>query len=310
MRLCSARRVSVAGIVVSAFWAHGSPAQPASVSSGEVPGAPDPTTSTPPPEPTGPTAAPPAYPAPPQPPPNYGPWPPPYSSSPPPPVSPPAAEPEPSEWAPSQPGVILSVERAFGVYGSSGGPSTGGWSGSSINFLGGSPTGDFDPFSVPFVALYGVFGRGFTFGGGIGYQGASQKQTGTHNDLSAIVLAPRIGFITSGKTVAIWLRGGLTYSSQRFEYSADCTPGDSTCAAASSKQTFSVIDASFDPMVVFTPIPRVGILVGPAIEIALSGKQSLDIPASAGVVSTTPSTGESDFRLSSFGVAAGLALFL
>src|SRR6185503_17112340 len=96
-------------------------------------------------------------------------------------------------------------------------------SGTTVNVLGGSPMGSFNPFSVPFVAVHGVVGGGFTFGGGIGYQTDTQKDGLRTTDIDALVVAPRAGYILDlGSVVSVWIRGGVTYSAQSTEPTYDC----------------------------------------------------------------------------------------
>jgi hypothetical protein len=182
-------------------------------------------------------------------------------------------------------------------------------SGTSVNVLGGSPVGSFNPFSVPFVAAHGVVGSGLTFGGGIGYQTDSQKDGLLTKDVSALSVAPRVGYIVDlGSVVSIWIRVGVTYSSQTTERSSECPP-NTFCTPQSLKQTRSMFDLSLDPMFVFSPLPHLGLLLGPTIDVALSGTED-----NGPIITTTdpnspPLGPERELRLSSFGVAAGVALF-
>lgn len=232
-----------------------------------------------------------------------------------------AAEPEQSEWHPSHPGVIVSVERAFGFYFSTGSreglgqrPVAGSsadsdLSGTTANVLGGGPMGSFNPFSAPLVAVHGAVG-GFTFGGGIGYQADTQKSGLLTTDLNALTVAPRVGYVVDlGSAVSVWIRAGVAYSSQTTERSWECQPGATSCTQQSLKQTSSLFDLSLDPMFVFSPIPHLGVLLGPTIDVALSGTQNDGPITTFTDPNSPPLSPERELRLSSFGVAAGVALF-
>jgi hypothetical protein len=231
-----------------------------------------------------------------------------------PPQTPPPA---PAEWRPSRPGVVITVDRVFGVFSSSGTRSAGApdVSETSVNFLGGSPTSSFNPFAVPLVTVNGIVGPGVTIGGGIGYASDSRKDGNGPDsklEMSSFAVAPRIGgIIDLGSAASLWLRGGITYSSQKYVNTFVCsvsgTGANETCTQT---QKTSVLDFSLDPVFILTPIPHLGILVGPTVDVALSGKEALELPTSFPTDPNAPATGDQDFRLSSFGLAAGVALFL
>jgi hypothetical protein len=169
--------------------------------------------------------------------------------------------------------------------------------------------GTFNPFSTPFASLDGVVGPGITFGGGIGYQGDHQELKDAQTvDLSAFVVAPRVGFIQEiGKVVSVWLRGGVTYSSQKAVTTQAVCPF-SSCGPPTT-QAFSMLDLSVDPTFVFTPFPHLGILLGPTVDVALAGTETFE-PIVGNTDPNSPAiTPEREFRLSSFGAAASVALF-
>jgi hypothetical protein len=205
----------------------------------------------------------------------------------------------------------------FGVFSASGTRSAGASdvSETTVNFLGGSPTSSFNPFAVPLVTLSGIFGPGVTVGGGLGYASDSRNDgagPGSKLDMSSFAVAPRIGGIVDlGSAASLWLRGGLTYSSQKYVTTFVCsvspTGADETCTQT---QKTSALDFSLDPVFILTPIPHLGILVGPTVDIALSGKETLEVPTTVPTDPNAPAAPGDDFRLSSFGIAAGVALFL
>jgi hypothetical protein len=219
--------------------------------------------------------------------------------------------------------MILSVEDVLGVHfmseslsassGAAGVEPSDSFTDTTVNFIGGNPTGSFNPFAVPFLMLSGVVRGGVTIGGGIGYGSDSRKQSSdsaTTVDLDALVFAPRLGVVTRlGRSFSLWLRGGVTYSVQHINSSFGCVQAGLTpCAPQTSNQTDRAVDLSFDPMFVYTPIPHVGLLFGPAVEIGVSGAESVSY--SGGGIGTSNSSTDRDMKLSSFGVSAGVALFL
>jgi hypothetical protein len=179
-------------------------------------------------------------------------------------------------------------------------------SGTQVNLLyGNSTAGDGDdtinPPAMPRVAFDFVVASGLTLGGSIGYattSGEYKTDTGDgtsttfdFSDNSAFFFTPRIGYlIPTSAVLTIWLRGGLAIYSVTSE-----EPSPSTY-----KVTYSGTQLALDPMLVFTPVDHVGILLGPALDIAMSGNWE---------ASDSGTSVEGDFRLSSFGVAAGLAAF-
>jgi hypothetical protein len=286
-------------------------------------------------------AAPSSYPPPPSPPPYQGyppatqpgaPWsypPPGYQPAPPqplpgaygpPPGAPPSnPPPEPAPaWRASDPGVIIGAERLFGVYSekvnvsNTGAPSSTS-SITMVNLLWGNSSddsgGDINPGAMPMLTIHGVVRGGLTLGGGIGYvstSGSAQGGGGPDTDLAtrhAFTIAPRVGYMMwLSPALSIWWRGGVSYADQKQTLPpvADCSSG--TCVNGPTTTTeFSNVDLSLDPMLVITPVSHVGIFVGPAIDVGMSGKSSYD---------DGTNHLENDATDSSFGLAAGIGLLI
>jgi hypothetical protein len=92
---------------------------------------------------------------------------------------------------------------------------------------------------------------------------------------TAFTISPRIGFVVAlSPSLAIWAKGGISYASVSF-----------------GKDPITWTELSLDPMLAFFPIPHVGLLVGPAVDIGLSSSKN-------------------STKLSTYGVSAGLAVFL
>lgn len=218
----------------------------------------------------------------------------------------------------------MAAERLTGVYSYSytaKSPDLGDLKGSGtfVNLLwanNASGAQSIDPYAIPLFSLHGVVGSGITLGGGVGYVSSSGKydvatDDGFGNvtttsvklpDLTAFVIAPRFGGVipTPGK-VSFWLKGGITYYSVS---STQDSPDPSRVYSVELHETGTVL--SLDPVVVISPFPHTGILVGPVIDIPLGGEiaTSFSGPDAPNPVSNT------QVKLSNYGVAAGLALFL
>jgi hypothetical protein len=184
-------------------------------------------------------------------------------------------------------------------------------SGTDVSFMTAGSRGN--SYGTPRVAFDGVFANGFTLGGSIGYVVLSGKHeepsfsnngslsTSKHSvddsTIAVFVFAPRLGvMIAATPTLGIWLRGGIT----RVSAAED---GDNTTDANGNSvprsRTVTLVAATLDPQLVFVPVPRVGITVGPVLDIGISG--SVDV--------TDGGTTESqDVKASSYGIAGGLAL--
>jgi hypothetical protein len=181
-------------------------------------------------------------------------------------------------------------------------------SGTSVNLLGGSQTGSIDPFGLASLSVHGVVGPGVTIGGGVGIQSDSGTEdagtpTSSEITITTVAVSPRVGYILSAtKSISVWFRGGITYSSMTFEQQSQCPPGAIICLGTVSS-TISLVALSLDPMLVIAPIPHVAFLVGPAFDFGLSGNQATTVQGGS-------ASSDRDRKASSYGVAAGLAVFL
>lgn len=168
-----------------------------------------------------------------------------------------------------------------------------------------------NPFSIPRVGFDYMFGNGLTIGGSLGYMVTSgesedKDSTGTTRTqdrptVDIFLFAPRLGvFIGATPNLGIWLRGGVTrlgLSSER-----DRDNGDGTMTRTTYTATF--VDVTLDPQLVISPVPHVGITVGPTLDIGVSGSSE-----TTGNTATSSSI-DTELNASSYGVTAGLvALF-
>ncbi|MES1186717.1 MAG: hypothetical protein ABUL60_23080 [Myxococcales bacterium] len=221
------------------------------------------------------------------------------SQAPSPPVTPPG-----KRWHLMGSHVLLSAERMSSVLSwSSTSGSSFERSGTDVSFLGsGGVTRN--AFGVPRIALDGMFNSGLTLGGSLSYIVASGKNESTTGAIknsmdeptsSVFILAPRIGvMIPASPKVGVWLRGGIT----RISVSTDSPTFDPQTGAAltgSVTSTNTLVDLALDPQLVISPVPHVGIALGVALDIGLSGTSEV-----------SGSSFTQDIKASSYGVTGGL----
>jgi hypothetical protein len=179
------------------------------------------------------------------------------------------------------------------------------WSNASVDIAGYNAV---NPYTMPMLTFHGVVAGGLTIGGGIGYASTSGKHDSVSSSggtvsiddptRTAIAFAPRIGYLASfSPTFGIWAKGGITYFSQKSESPpyTDCSTGP-CLTIGGGESSINGVAIALDPMIVLSPVPHVGIIFGPTLDIGVSG--------------TMAQTGgaDRDLTLSNFGVAAGIAL--
>lgn len=177
--------------------------------------------------------------------------------------------------------------------------------GADVSFMGSGHSTN--PFSIPRLGFDGMFANGLTLGGSISYLVASSEHqafttfngtsTVTVKDptVSTFVLAPRLGvMIQASRILGVWLRGGISRISMSTEaYGVDPDTGEQLSTSRTS--TLTMVDVTLDPQLVFTPVPHVGLTLGAALDIGVSGGYE-DADGSQ----------ERDFTQSSYGVTGGL----
>jgi hypothetical protein len=225
-------------------------------------------------------------------------------------------------WKASNAKFIIAGERLFGISAVAGSFTPQGdqsysgsatmvnllWSNPSLNIRGQSAV---NPYAMPMLTFHGVIAGGLTLGGGLGYStisgnheepdpgGGGGKATIDEPTRSVFTFAPRVGYLASlSPSFGIWAKGGITFASQAASAKNVCD-GTGTCGDVTT--TLSGLALDLDPMLVFTPVPHVGILFGPVIDIGLSGTLSSE---SGG------NKVEEDLKISNFGAAAGIALLI
>lgn len=113
-------------------------------------------------------------------------------------------------------------------------------------------------------------------------------------DTTTVLLGGRLGYLWAiSENVALWPRIGATYASQMAR------------GSAGSEQTIRATQLLFDPALVLTPVPHVGVLFYPIIDVGLGGSVTTKFSVSGLDRQTTEGT----FRTTSFGGALALSAF-
>jgi hypothetical protein len=172
------------------------------------------------------------------------------------------------------------------------------------------------PATIPRLALDYFVIDGFSLGASFVYWRTggtiTNEATGTPSRETdpgtawTLVVHPRLGYsFIFDETFALWARGGITYSSANLttEFPADPASGTPAREAAVKSSAF---DISLDVPLVISPIENFAILIGPFVDIGLSG--SAEEPV------INPVTGaleqqESDHTLTDFGLSVGVSAY-
>jgi hypothetical protein len=134
------------------------------------------------------------------------------------------------------------------------------------------------PFVAPRVGFDYFVIDGLSIGGALGYYSTEHDGDETRgNNKTDIVkeedsgwlVAPRVGYcFMFTDMVGIWPRGGFTYASGKEERSPP--------VGADQKLEADVLDLTIEGMLVISPVPHAGFMVGPTLEFPLSGSGELD----------------------------------
>ena len=136
---------------------------------------------------------------------------------------------------------------------------------------------------------------------GFGFFTGSSGDTPDDLSWSSLTIAPRIGYIaTVSSVVAIWAKAGLTYVRQSITAqgaTVTCDASGCTQVSASSEDTISFYDFTLDPALMVFPIPHIGFLVEPVVDIGVGSTVSSDSSASS-----------DGTKVTNYGLTAGLAV--
>jgi hypothetical protein len=124
------------------------------------------------------------------------------------------------------------------------------------------------PFTNPRFAFDYFLTDGLSLGGTIGYWSQSgEVETGTERDLPdphLFTIAPRVGYaVMFGRVLGIWPRAGLTFFT-----------GESSLGASglNAEAEVSGLGMNLDLPFVIVPAPHFAILVGPGLDLTLTGQ--------------------------------------
>ncbi len=153
------------------------------------------------------------------------------------------------------------------------------------------------PSSTPRVAVDYFVTNGLSLGAGLMYWSNAPSheingQTTSDPTTHEFLIQPRIGYaLVLDDTFAIWPRAGFQYAH-----------------ASVGSYSASRGDVTVDAMLGISPIKHVVFLVGPMLDVGVTGSQDYRVGTGGGAGAVT-STGSSDVKLTSFGLTAGLAAY-
>jgi hypothetical protein len=182
----------------------------------------------------------------------------------------------------------LEAERMFGYVHTS--EKTGGGSTTTFNAISvlGSPI--INVVTFPRVGFDGFIAPSISLGGSLTYFRISSATTGSATS-SGFLVAPRVGFAGRvAPTVWIWPRAGITYVTF------------STDGASGTSQSFHLLTATVELPVVVALAPQALLLIGPTLDLGLSGSTSL-----SGLGAGDP--GSSDIKETAIGLQISFAFY-
>lgn len=156
----------------------------------------------------------------------------------------------------------------------------------------GDPTGP--TMMIPRLSLDFFVVEGISVGGSLMYftrSGETETDAGSTDNpsTSTFGIAPRVGYAMAfDETFSFWPRAGITYFSSKTE----TTP---TGGGGTDTITVSGMDLTIEAMVGISPIENIAFLVGPYLDLGLSGTVK-DEPAGG-------SSTETDAKLTSYGLS-------
>jgi hypothetical protein len=162
---------------------------------------------------------------------------------------------------------------------------------------------------MPRFALDYVIASGFTAGVALAFttrslsiDGGASTQPVTPSTVRGegvtFLGGARVGYAYAiDETFGLWPRAGVSYahSSGEYETVVDESTGDTQTFDTSA----SFFDLDLEILGVISPVEHTAILVGPYLDLGLSGKYKMDVPESAGVPDNEDSR---NIKLTSFGL--------
>jgi hypothetical protein len=163
--------------------------------------------------------------------------------------------------------------------------------------------------TIPRLALDYFVTEGVSLGASFMYivqsgEEETEPESGSSNtrDLptqSVLVIHPRIGYsFIIDETFAIWPRAGITWGRAASE---STLTNPTTGASVTSESSRTALDLSLDIPVVISPMEHFAILIGPYVDLGVSG--TAETPSLTNPGETT----DVDSKQTSFGLATGVA---
>lgn len=139
-----------------------------------------------------------------------------------------------------------------------------------------------NPFVAPRIGFDYFVIDGLSIGGALAYYSSEydgDETFGNNTDdidketNSGWAIAPRVGYcFMFTEMIGLWPRGGFTYASGKEETDPANPPN-----APDQQFEASVLDLTLEGMLVITPVPHAGFMVGPTLELPLSGSGETDV---------------------------------
>lgn len=184
-------------------------------------------------------------------------------------------------------------------------------SGPGISLLvGGNPT---NVHNLPRFSIDYALAMGLTIGGSVPFSvglGGTRETTVTGRAPSSvdtptvtlIGLVPRVGYVLHlSDTFSFWPRGGFAYYSST-EKSTGINGQGVTEVTTVSNSYFSI---DIDPQFVITPLPHLGVTVGPMINIPIAGSREIETKTGSVVQPAL----DADHTVFNFGLNVGLLTY-
>jgi hypothetical protein len=186
--------------------------------------------------------------------------------------------------------LVLGAERMFGyVHTSEQDMTTTTFN--SISLLGSPISNIVSVFTFPRVGFDGFIAPSISLGGSATYFHLSSTNTGS-GSISGFLLAPRLGFAGRlGPTVWIWPRAGITYVNV------------STDGSGGTSQSSYLLAATVELPVVVELAPRALLMIGPTLDLGVSGSTTLNSLVVGGGNNTR------DIKETDIGLQIGFALY-
>jgi hypothetical protein len=188
-------------------------------------------------------------------------------------------------------GVVLGIERAFGLELASQTSDAGGTEVTqSMTTVGLGLNGGATSFSTARLGMDYVMDSGLSLGAGLGFANYStsiETDAGSQDgpSLTRLVFAPRVGYVAMfSDAIGLWPRGGITYASQSSEFTST---NPLTGASMTTESSASDVALTLEAPLVIMPAKSFGFMIAPTFDLGLSHSQEQNGMESDGDVSVS-----------------------